>query len=345
MKLKGCVKLETDDDCRAIPESFLEMFLEGGLYHNFIELVKKPELELCFRGNSYSKDSGPTSGGRVCIYRNNHAVFTITPRTIYFNTAYLKYCSDRKERLDKLINVYGFNGGKSVDCEKKVNSKNTTVSKKADAEIMNQIVELYENVLEKVFDDYFEAKDVLEKRRQQQLFTKMQNQTDDYFFYDMEFQQKHENKAAQDAAKKNGESNKPDMQAIRFGKDGKPNALVFVEVKSTESAYKGKSGVIKHMESMRNYREDLYLEKRQREAYLLLHQYERLGLRTFERKLEEAEYMQLPLMHIFVFTDKAIEKWEKDKRKEIVAIKNKPENQKKLEISLPNGAIGLIIQM
>ena len=132
------------------------------------------------------------------------------------------------------------------------------------------------------------------------------------------------------------------MQAIRFGSDVKPEALVFVEVKCTSSAYDGKSGLIKHINGMRNYPLDFYLDSRRREAFLLLHQYKKLGLRELKRELVEAEYRNLPLEHILIFTDEAREKWVKDECKEVMEIKNKVENQVPKEISL-DGTVGLLV--
>lgn len=347
--MNGYIKTEKDEDCRAIPEPFLKTFMVGGLYYNFVKLVNKcTELELCFRGNAYDKN--PTTGGRVCIYRDNHAVFTITPQTIYFNTAYLKYCSDGKERLNKLIKKYKFNKGNEVVYEEKVHSNNSAISRKADTEIMKDIEELYLNLLKEVFDNYLadeaqsEKKRHLEKKRQQELFRVMRYQKNGYYFYDMEFQQRHDCKSEQDIARKNGESNKPDMQAIRFGEDGIPKAIVFVEVKCTNSAYDGKSGVLKHLDGMRNYRDD-FKDSRRREAFLILHQYEKLGLRSFERGVIEAEYQKLPFENIFIFTDDAKTRWDADKGKEIMEIKNMPQNQVREEILLEDGTTGLLIRV
>lgn len=334
--MNGCIKMKGDKDCRAISEPFLKEFMEGGLYYEFVKLVKEqPELELCFRGNT-------TTGGRVCIYRNNHAVFSIAPQTIYFNTAYLKHSSNGDKILRMLIEDYKFNNGKAVDYNQKIYSNYSIISRKADAEIMKNIKEIYLNELKDVFDNYLaKGKIKLEKKRQQELFRTMREQKNGYYFYDMEYQQRHDSKVEQDKARVNGESNKPDMQAIRFGKDGKPEALVFVEVKCTSAAYNGKSGIIKHIRGMRNYSER-YMDSRRREAFLLLNQYEKLGLREFERKIIEDEYQQLPekLEHILIFTDEARKKWEKDERPEILEIK---ENQVVKEIPLEDGTVGLLV--
>ena len=68
--------------------------------------------------------------------------------------------------------------------------------------------------------------------------------------------------------------NQPDSLAIRF-KNGKPEKLVFVELKSTATAMKGsKSGAISHMLGMRNYVDNplnaQFLKNRKREAYEIM---------------------------------------------------------------------------
>lgn len=382
MGMKVYEKTREDWDCRAIPQGFLEKFYENGNYYPFVELVKKDkELQLCFRGNDY-KDN-PATGGKVCIYRNNHAMFTLTSKKLYFNPNYLRYCNEWQQILEVLTNEYGFGNGKKIElvvkkeerysCSFSVNQISVTIT----SDLLNKIEKLYQ-LLSGVFDEFFSnseetcvdrflewsninnkvyagtipsedyvnnKKRKLEKIRQQQLFSskELQIQKDGYYFYDMEFQQKHRNKKEQEEAKKRGESNKPDMQAIRFGKDGKPEALVFVEVKCTKSAYDGDaSGLNKHIEAMRNYPEK-NLNLRRREAYLLLHQYEQLGLRNFERQIEWEEYKQLPLEILLIFTDEAKVIWREDKTSEIEQIKNREENKKDREVLLPDGERALLI--
>lgn len=377
-------KTEDDWDCRAISQKFLNEFCSGGRYHPFVELVKKhSELELCFRGNDYTNK--PTTGGKVCIYRNNHAMFTITPQTLYFNPNYLRYCKDWENILEMLTNEYGFSKGKTMKLIVKREKKHScafsddSIAAKLDGDVLANLQDYLEGLyqlLSKVFDNFFStdkdlqvdrflewanqydskyAKEIspkyyeshkkieIEKIRQQQLFSseELQSQKSGYYFYDMEFQQKHKNKQEQEEARKNGESNKPDMQAIRFGSDGKPKALVFVEVKCTKSAYYGESGLYKHIEAMSNYPKEAF-ERRRREAYLILHQYEQLGLRKFDRKICPREYEGLPLEIILVFTDEAISFWKKDETPDIMILKKKDTYMER-EISLPNGEKGLLV--
>ena len=343
-------KTNEDWDCRAISPEFLAKFCKDGDYYPFVTLVEKhSELQLCFRGNDYL-DKIPLKGGKVCIYVYNHAMFTITPDKLYINPNYLRYCKDWRKIKEELLEEYGFNNGKDINPDVKKNKmysssfSNNQISVNLTKDfIKNKLNGLYE-LLKRVFNDFFsEEKDKcvdrflkwnndhnkkyinkippkdyennkkkkLEKKRQQELFCIMQDQKDGYYFYDMEFQQKHKDKDELKAEIERGTSNKPDMQAIRFGKDGKPEAIVFVEVKCTKSAYSGeKSGLDKHVKAMLQYSEE-ELVRRRREAYMILHQYEKLGLRQFERKIDWREYTDLPLEIILVFTDEAIDIWKR----------------------------------
>lgn len=185
----------------------------------------------------------------------------------------------------------------------------------------------------------------LEKIRQQQLFTQMKSQKNGYFFYDMEFEQKHKTKVDAEKDRKNGLNNKPDMQAIRYNEEGKPEAWVFVEVKCTESAYDGTSSLKDHIEKMRKYIANTdNLIRRRREAYLMLHQYEQIGLIKLERNIEPSEYENLPAEIILIFTDDAIDKWKNDKDNAIVALRKKQENELGQTIKLNDDSEAIIVK-
>lgn len=358
---------EKDKDCRAIKEDFLLKFTEGYepktdepndiCLYEFIKLVKEnPELTFCFRGNS-------NSGEQVCIYRNNHAMFTITPKELYFDPNHLRYCENWEPRLKELVKKFkNENVPYPILIQKKEKGeirysaeiKNRKLSRPIDKSLCGQLEKLYEFFTE-IFDVYFnydekdENKKInyfkkwfcdndykgkfsvkpykprqLEKVRQQQLFAVMKEQKDGYFFYDMEFQQQHEDKEKQKADKYN---NKPDMLAIRF-EAGKPKALVFVEVKCKREALRGTSGLEKHVECMENYcRPDAAgvskLDVRCREAFLIMHQYKKLGFFDLTEEPNPEDYYRtaedgrkianLPLEILLVFTDDAAKEWEKGK--------------------------------
>ena len=172
----------------------------------------------------------------------------------------------------------------------------------------------------------------LEKERQQQLYSYMRSQTEGYFCYDMEYEQKHKSKIDKEEDKKNGLSNKPDMQAIRFDKDGKPAAWVFVEVKSTASAYGGTSGLREHIKKMRKYTENKEnIKRRLRESYLVLHQLCDMGLIELEHDIDPSEFEKMKPEILVVLTDDAITCWEKDNDMDDYTVLNDPKYPTKLK--------------
>lgn len=381
-------KTKDDWDCRAISEDFLDKFRaptankKGVSYAPFIELVKKhSELSLAFRGNDYVKEN-PLSGGKVVIYRNNHAMFTITKQKVSFNPNYLRYSPDWQTILKKLIQCYGYNNGKMLRPGNVKYSKNVytnvetwscsfakdSINANLDEDYFNHLEDIYE-LLSKVFDRFFDENDYLldrfllwcndndeafkgkikqkrkkielEKIRQQQLFECMKEQKNGYFFYDMEFQQKHRSKSEREEDRKKGLNNKPDMQAIRFDNEGKPSAWVFVEVKCTEAAYGGKSGLMTHIEKMKLYIKNTEnLERRRREAALILMQYQELGLIQLERKVEETEYLHLPAEIVLIFTDAAIRLWNNEKNEELIGCRRPTQ-----EIKISEGVDAVLVEL
>lgn len=382
------IKKLDDWDCRAISEDFLNKFMpiEDGInrfsYAPFVELVKRHrELALTFRGNdnNHSKEN-PLSSGKVIIYRNNHAMFTVGRKKVSFNPNYLRYDPEWREHLNKLIEDYNYNAGKSIQLNDAIYSNNlrtkvekwscsfekSSISAKLDRSFFDNIDDIYE-LLTTIFDRYFDGKYTtdqfvkwakehgaknrekiiipeskqikLEKIRQQQLFKQMKAQRDGYYFYDMEFQQKHKSQKDQDDDRKKGLSNKPDMQAIRFDADGNPEAWVFVEVKCTESAYKGNSGLNEYLEKMREYiADEENLSRRRREAFLIMSQYSKLGLETFEKSLNEDMFNKLHAEILLVFTDDAINRWKDDPKTEEF-------KKNQTEIDLSDGSKAILVKV
>ncbi len=148
------------------------------------------------------------------------------------------------------------------------------------------------------------------------MYSSLDSTCDGYYFYDMEFQQKHKSKEHAKEDKKKGLSNNPDMQALRFDKNGKPVAWVMVEVKSKKGAFEGRAGLKKHIDSMKNYiRCDDYVKNRRREAYLLFIQYKKLGLLEDNVNIDADFFDKLVPEIILVFTDKeAVTKWNSFKK-------------------------------
>ena len=381
------IKNKNDWDCRAIPERFLERFYNTEKENSLIPFVnlviENDELEMVLRGNHYGNN--PNAGGEVIIYRNNHAMFTIRPRTVTFNPNYLRYDPDWEDAIAQLVEIYKYNKGvipKLGPVIRSINPRTHVVSYSCSFEtdeisvpisndLLAKLQELYE-FFTKIFDKFFseeycqdqfllwgnrndsvykgkvefkKKKIELEKIRQQQLYAQMNSQKNGYFFYDMEFEQKHKTMADAEKDRENGLNNKPDMQAIRYDEEGKPQAWVFVEVKCTESAYNGTSSLKEHIEKMRKYISDTSnLTRRRREAYLMLHQYEQMELINLERPIDPSEFENLPAEIILIFTDIAIDKWKSDTDNIIVSLRNKQENAWGKVIKLDDGSEAVIVR-
>lgn len=318
-------KKNRGDFNRALLGEELEAFLGNNTKKPlapFVQLVKNnPELELCFRGNS-------SNTPRVCIYENNNIVFSVqTSGRIQVSFNHARYCKDWKKYFEKL-KKYGFTGSEMKTNEKgqidigylyRSLDKNKPLTYK-------EVETLYKDVLKPVFNDYFSAagdckvvdyfkhgekvkpKGMTEKKRQQEIYSQFKYLSDGYFFYDLEFAQRHKDKEEQDNDKNN---NKPDMQAIRFGLNGTPEKIVFVEVKCTKDAMNGKSGLTEHLKKMKSYEK---LEERRKEACDILNQYAQLELRglTKQNIFNYNDFKNLKLEILLVFTDDAIKIWEKD---------------------------------
>lgn len=164
----------------------------------------------------------------------------------------------------------------------------------------------------------------LEKIRQQQLFCRMKSTQNGYFVFDMEFSQR-------SMSGKEKYKNEPDMLAVRFDENGKPCTYVFVEVKCTEGAYKGKSGFKQHLDAMEKYPEK-YMQARYREAALIISHYKELGLYQLPQNIEEEDYMKLPVEILFIFTDEAVSVFEKDTELRKRYEPKEPENMEEMHL-------------
>lgn len=331
-KIKG-------EDCRALQKSNLLKLMDEGKLHPYVELVKKhSELELCFRGNGDPE--------RINIYFNNHQVFKIEQSgAVYVSFDHARYCDNWKEYLD-VLKEYEFNipveiltsGGKDSIGELKRNSFRYALS-------TEEVEFLYTEVVKPMFERYFEVEgcnnvidyfkkkvgekkyvvrpaSLTEKKEQQKLYSAIRDKKSGYFFYDLEFAQKHENKKARDDDEN---KNKPDMQAIKFNEKGKPDKLVFVEVKCTKSAWdSGTSGLVDHIKRMREYENDgINMSARRKEAYLIIKQYSILGLRglNMEDCFEYDDFENLSLEILIILTGDAKKRWEEDYSPQMMAIK------------------------
>lgn len=159
----------------------------------------------------------------------------------------------------------------------------------------------------------------IEKCWQHSLFFDMKNARNGLYAYDLEFSQRYPDKDfVERLAKKNKNpdinkvsakslkleygTNEPDLLAVEF-KDGLPVALVLLEIKSTASACKGKSGIKKHMKQMYMYaKQDVFMSNRRLDAEKMLLQYKDLGFVLDEVKSLEIP-QNLPVKSVMIFTN------------------------------------------
>lgn len=315
-------------DHRALSPRSLAKFLEGkegkdekdedkrGSHWAFIELAmnKHPkELAFCLRGNSDS---------RAIVYYNNHAAFCITSTgNVEFNFDHARYLKNWRTYRDRLKEEYHYH----FKNEEPVLAGGTytigTISmpaKQAQELTAKQLEKLYTGSIKPIIDsffcaeveerekkDYFRSEDgevpavnrkLTEKAMQQRLFLDpvFKQLKNGYFFYDLEFSQPH--------AKDLQCENQPDMMGVYFDQDGKPERLVFVEVKSKKSALYGESGVKPHVWGMERY-PDWLLPIRGRDACSILDQYRKIGLIKERREpFKEENFTRLTKEVLLIFT-------------------------------------------
>ena len=202
----------------------------------------------------------------------------------------------------------------------------TRSTQKKGALTYDQIKDIYKNILKPMFGSYFKAAEKKsaidyfkkeekvtvsgkkEKVEQQNLYRRFVNTHDGYYFYDLEFAQRHENMSSLLGDKNN---NKPDMWGLHFGAEMKPDRIVVVEVKCTEAAMKGGSGIVTHLQKMKNYDK---LPERRKEACQLMNHYAMLELRGLNNSIEfdYDDFKKLPVEIMLIFTDDAARIWEED---------------------------------
>lgn len=279
-------ELDTFDssDNRADGDSINELFrglLKDGCFKEFLTYTrKKPELEICLRGNS--------SPAQITIYYHNHMVWKLeypkkkgknapnVPKvTISMNHA--RYCADWEQILDELETDYGFKIKKSSwripQKRKDSNTYNicgngylSCEDREFDDRFVSGTYKLIRKMMDKFFEnsekiDYFKsvAEDIaeedaekklrpqyVEKIAQQEIYRYFKNgrkiNDSDYMcIYDLEFSQKG-----------GSGSNQPDSIGIIYD-ESQVKKIVFIEVKSTKSALTGTSGLEEHCRGMDSY--------------------------------------------------------------------------------------------
>ena len=302
---KICVKHKSFKDSRAV--DFWEDFGKGNPLYAFTQFVNNnDELELLFRGND----------GKVIIYRNNHVVWDIKKLKkkkeyhVKFSSEHIKH-SDKAEELKNQLNEH-FGDNKEKNLKK--------------FELVNEswVCDTYE-LLNVMFTDYFDYsrtkdKRELEKIFQQYLFTYVFNgnlKSGGYFVFDLEFKQPYPCTAYRES---NGNTNTPDMLAVKWEDEG--YKLVLIEVKSKSGSCEGKSSVQKHLSGMGKYLEEKVfgesvIKSRMTDAIKIINNYKALELRGFKENsipfyMRDFNYVGKwsdfkGIEILFVFTDEIID--------------------------------------
>ncbi len=316
-----------EKDCRAIIEKFPALWKElseGGVLHPIIQLVKgdddlelerDDELELCFRGNDSSSEK------RVTVYYNNHEFFSVgivnKKGRISFNKSHARYWKTEDEANDILSTQYGFVLNHSTDRYVKNFDVISLDELKRIRDMRKEIMETYFS-LSHVYD-YFKNEKLekpldkleLEKYEQQRLMSSNTECKNGYYIYDMEYAQPFFNSDVKNFYKliTGGlKQNKPDSLAIRFDEKGVPKALVFIELKSTESAMKGKSSIYNHIIGMKNYVNNPlnrpFIAHRKKEAYEIMRSYKALGIHNCDvTDFKMSDFEALDIELLVVITD------------------------------------------
>lgn len=339
--MKTIFKENSEKDSRALKSKFLEKLMDEKDLKPFIDVVDDDnELELCFRGNQEPNQA-------VTIYYKNHQMFKIYDTgKISFNYNHARYCKPEVELgyREKLINL-GFNVGDKFekfgiepkkenegkivldikDVTRTLKKKGTSAKKETlGKDEIEDLVKVLKPMFDDFFDknmkyDYFKGKEkenkgeLAEKEDQQKLYSVMKNSKASYYFYDMEISKKHINR---EAIKDDKANNKADMMAVEFDDEGEPVNIVFVEVKTKKSAFEGDSGLDKHIEKTKNVSKE-YIEARKVEAYKIIRQYHKLGLRTVEDidKIDYDAMTKMGVQILVVLTREAKDCWNEYEKK------------------------------
>ena len=310
------IALEKMQDSRAISHKLLKEFSdkEGALY-SFLHIVKRhdDELNVCFRGNNNA----------IEIYYLNHLVWKLTPADkgnfrVSFNFNHAKLMPDRMEYLKRLeMDGKGFvlkNTGE-IEWIKESFSKK---------DINDGLWQIFKDIMDFCFDP-LKGTPQIEKRWQHKFFRDFHTYeclTKGFYVYDLEYHQKLPNKKElnkmfigktddelksmgvhSDVMKNVVVKNEPDFIGIELDTETNESYLIFGEIKSLYKSCNGKSGIMSHLEKMKEFMEtDILVNKRKAEAESMLQQYSAIGDITKTTGLEGLS-KRLKIKNVLVLTD------------------------------------------
>jgi len=314
------------DDHRFLSKEFMQHFKEPILEYivKKVKTDKKQRYILCFRGNSgstYKKDGKKYSMGSAIIYFNNHTFLQIDKkRKSFVLKISLNHAKKIREKIEDILkNKLGFILT-NINADK-LTYRYAIREFVSDSKMIPAEIDMLFDIIQEMMDEYFSVNDLLEKRRQQELFSALKNTNTGLFIYDLEYERPHINKIERD---KNEWNNKADFLAIEY-KEQQPISIVFGEVKSTQSACCGKSGIEDHLDKMTKFVNAIdngeesaltEINARREDVKAIFKEYQELGLYKITQamcdRLDACVYT-MPVKIELIFTDDAIDYWKNDK--------------------------------
>ena len=273
------------DDNRGISKTFCEAFLNNWALSPYLTKVKEKNsgLQLRFRGNNTPE--------AITIYYNNHMVWKIS-RLMRGYKVEVSANHAKGSRKDELLEQLQQEPLSFITKSDHAKSYPYVVKKTFDDNFVNNTY----NLMVDAIKEFFGAGKYQEKRIQQELFGALTESQDGLYVYDLEFKQRN---------RKN--ENEPDMLAVRYS-EGKPQSIVFVEVKSKWKACEDeKSGLTKHLDGMNHYiKNSPYLNNRKQEAHDIISAYKSLKLHNPPKNVPDPENLNKFEMMI-ILTDTAVD--------------------------------------
>ncbi len=287
------------DSKRTISDHFVAD-LKSGILSNVLQTALNRNCLLCIRDNY------------VNLYHKGHNLFKIEPTKrpdgyrLIFNFNHARFTQNHeliRSNLEQAgCEVKDTQNGKGRTLVLKITRKTVPSLCK-----IEQIITTLQQLIDDFFDetklvDFFKEENSttrkkeskLEKQRQHEIMLANRNLENGYFVYDMEFAQSRD-------SIEDDPMGRFDLLALRSEK-GKPQALVFIELKSTLEACALNSGVDKHKADLRNYLSNLLSIHRITEMGSILNTLKELAI---IQDLIPTDYSNIQKEILFAFTDEA----------------------------------------
>lgn len=347
-------------DSRNISDELMKAFIkEGGAFKSFWDFVKgHDDLAVCFRGNSEPES--------IIIYHFNHVVWELyitksSPENrVKINLDHARYLENYEKYqkdLEKLQDPSFKSNKKKISINEKTAKLGTLTYKTNNSYSKHFVETTYDLIVKEMMGSYFNPKMktdyfqnickdrknkplYVEKRWQQSLFKKFQKFQEDndrrLFIYDLEFSQRFPNRDIRNKCK--DFINEPDMLGVRYKKNGKIVSLVLIEVKSTETACKGNSGIKAHLRKMYRYSGEarngetsfpIFIQNRKKDMPEILKRYKELNILPEIIQIPQESCDDILVERLLILTNCVVPESEKKAKKS--AIDYFKENKGKIE--------------